>query len=722
MSVRKDVSKLGVRVCFCFAVVALLAGSAFGQGTQLGPEDSEKQISITVWLNLHNKADLDALVRDLYDKNSASYHHWLTMQQFKSRFAPTAKEAAVVRDFLAAHNIKVTAIDADNLYVTAEGLVGDAQKAFNVQINRVMIKDEVHRLNASEASVREPAGALISVVQGLNDLGYQAHVTPAINSQSGTPGVLLPLPASGTDGLFSSANCLSTPQSASDEQANFTVTFTTKGAFPEATYSGNKYVSNCGYDAAELEQAYGLNTLYGKGLDGTGQTIMIVDAFGSNTIFDDANVFSQLNGLPQLRTIGPSPNFQILTPTGVARCTATNGCIGGNWQFETTLDVEWAHSIAPGAKIVLVAAESNSFKDLDAANLFAIRHGHGNRGANVLSNSFGIPEIALVDLLPSELLVENQISELGAALGISQQVSTGDSGDNLALDNRAFGINSVSAGANADSPFVTAVGGTSTFLDSSHNIKLQTGWGLNFVRIADPNPNPPTIPPLFFNFQSGAGGGASVVYPKPSFQAGLPGNFRQTPDISMNADPQTGVEIIVTPDSVPGHQLAVGVFGGTSLSCPMFSALWAIANQAAGGGPLGEAAPLLYDLPSNAIIDVDVNSSTPATAFNVTGVISTSSTSSTSESAAFLAEPGNEGCTTTLLPNGKSMPITCPPAQNTNLFVSALFKSAASTRWDVFTFGTDSSLTTGPGWDNVTGLGTPNGENFIDAVLSQLNH
>jgi hypothetical protein len=247
------------------------------------------------------------------------------------------------------------------------------------------------------------------------------------------------------------------------------------------------------------------------------------------------------------------------------------------------------------------------------------------------------------------------------------------------------------------------------------------GLGLQFCENRQPQPQSTKHPPSVFWLSERSRGGASVVYAKPNFQASLPGNFRQTPDISMNADPQTGVEIIVTPDSVPGHQLAVVVFGGTSLSCPMFSALWAIANQAAGGGPLGQAAPLLYDLPSNAITDVDVNESAAATAFNVTGVISTSSTSSTSEGAAFLAQPDSEGCTTTLLPNGKSMPITCPPAQNKNVFVSVLFQSPTSTRWDVFTFGTDSSLSTGPGWDNVTGLGTPNGQNFIEAVLQQLN-
>lgn len=162
----------------------------------------------------------------------------------------------------------------------------------------------------------------------------------------------------------------------------------------------------------------------------------------------------------------------------------------------------------------------------------------------------------------------------------------------------------------------------------------------------------------------------------------------------MNADPETGNEIVVTPDSISGHSQFVEVFGGTSLSCPMFSAFWAIANQAAAGGPLGQAAPILYELSGNAITDVNVT--TASTLLNVTGIIFNPPNPPTFESAAFLAQP----------------------LGNTKRFVSALFQSASSTRWDVFTFGTDSSLTTGPGWDNVTGLGTPNGEDFVDAVVA----
>jgi subtilase family serine protease len=659
----------------------------------LGPEDETKQITVTVWLSLHNKAALDARVQDMYDKSSPNYHHFLTRDEYKAQFAPSADDAAKVRDFLAAHNMKVTSIDKNNHFVMAQGRIGDAQAAFNTQVNRVMVKGEVRRATATEPSVTGDAAPLVATVQGLSDLEYQAYARRAVDLETGVPYPAVSPSAVGADGLFFSGQCLRPPES---------VTFTTAGSFPKAIYFGNRYgqditsgVPNlppCGYDSAEVQHAYGLRALYNSGLDGTGQTIMIVDAFGSNTIVDDANLFSSLNGLPALT---PS-NFAIFTPNGSATCTTTNGCTAGNWNLETTLDVEWAHSIAPGANIVLVLGADSSLTNLDLANLFAIENDFGN----VLSNSFGLPEIVLADLAPSELVVENGLSEIAAALGISHDVSTGDSGDNLAFDNANFGIDSVSPGANSDSPFATAIGGTSTFLNSKGNIFLQTGWGMNFVRIANPTPNPPTVPPLFLGFQGGAGGGESTVYAKPKFQQHVPGKFRQTPDIAMNADPQTGVEIVIT-DPATG-ELGVEVVGGTSLSCPTFSAFWAIANQAAGGGPIGQAAPILYEVSegrsgNDAIIDVNLNRID--TLLDVTGFFfNPPSAPITFESASALAQP----------------------LENTKLFVSALFQSAASTRWDVFTFGTDSSLTTGPGWDNVTGLGTPNGSAFINAVLKAL--
>jgi subtilase family serine protease len=689
-SVHSRVS-LPLTLAAVLAVLTLMAGSAFAapaQAANMGPEDQSKQISVTVWLNLHNKAALDTMVQQMYDKTSANYHKFLTMKQFNDQFAPTAKEAGVVSAFLAAHNMKVTSTAPNNHFVVAQGSVGDAQTAFNTQINRAMVSGVMHRVTTTEASVTGPAGALVATVQGLSDLAYRPNVKFAMDPETRVPYAAVPTSAVGTDGLFFSANCLRAPE---------TKTFTTGGGLPEAIYFGNRYgadITNtapgnqppCGYDSTEMQTAYGLKPLYKKGLDGTGQTIVIVDAFGSPSVVADLNLFSQLNGLP---AVTPA-NFQIVTPLGPVACALVNGVCSAD--VETMLDVEWAHTIAPGAKIVLVLSPDLSFSNIDLANLFAIE----NQLGNVVSNSFGISEIALVDFLPSELVVENGVSEIAAALGISQQVSSGDDGDELALDQADFGINSVSVQADADSPFATAVGGTSMFLDSNNKIKLQTGWGLNETRIANPTPNPPTIPPLSLGFVFGGGGGTSVVYAKPEFQKHLKGKFRQVPDISMDADPETGVEVVISPDGNPADGTVVDLVGGTSLSCPMFSAYWAIANQAAGGGPIGEAAPILYELPGDAITDVNL---TPVdTLLNVTGLIINPPNAPVFESASALAQP----------------------LENTKLFVSALFQSSTSTRWDVFTFGADSSLTTGPGWDNVTGLGTPNGEAFINSVVKEV--
>lgn len=682
-------SQMRTGISALLGAIALVGGSAFAsppQMTNMGPEDGSKQISITVWLNLHNKGSLDTMVEQMYDKSSPNYHKFLTMKQFNDQFAPTTEEAGVVRDFLTAHNMKVTSTAANNHFVVAQGSVGDAQTAFNVKINRVMVNGQARRVHTPEATVTGPAAALVANVQGLSDLRYRTNVKFSIDPDSGKPYAGVSPSDVGDDGLFFNGDCLRAPE---------TQTFTVGGSFPKAIYSGNRYGSDitsgrpnlppCGYDAVEMQTAYGLNPLYKKGLDGTGQTIVIVDANGSPSIVADVNLFSQLNGLPALT---PS-NFHIVTPVGPVACAVVNGKCEAD--VETTLDVEWAHSIAPGANIVLVLSPDLSFTNIDLANLYAIQ----NQLGNVISNSFGISEVALVEFLPSELVVENGISEIAAALGISQQVSTGDNGDNLALDQADYGIDSVSVQANADSPFVTAVGGTSTFLDSKNNIKLQTGWGLNETRIAEPTPNPPTVPPLSLGFIFGGGGGTSVVYAKPKFQRSLRGKFRQVPDIAMNADPETGVEVIISPDGNPNHGTVVEVVGGTSLSAPMFTGVWSIANQAAGGGPIGQAAPILYELPGNAI--TDVNLSPLSTLLNVTGLI-INPPNTTFENAAALAQP----------------------LENTKLFVSALFQSSTSTRWDVFTFGTDSSLTTGPGWDNVTGLGTPNGATFINAVVREV--
>jgi subtilase family serine protease len=370
-------------------------------------------------------------------------------------------------------------------------------------------------------------------------------------------------------------------------------------------------------------------------------------------------VFSEVYGLPPVNLqIARAPGLSN-NPFGVAR----------NWDLETTLDVEWAHAIAPGAAIALVVATDRA--SLDEAINYAVVHHLGNTISNSWSSIEGLGNPAQYDRV-------NRILEMAAVQGIDVNFATGDFGDETVR------IGFPSVDFPASSPFATGVGGTSLALKPDNTMAFQTGWGNNLTRIAETNAlhNAPVNPPLHLGFQGGAGGGASVTFARPSFQNGLnvPGSMRLVPDISMLADPFTGVEFIETING----QLSVGVVGGTSLATPMFSGIMAISAQKAGHG-LGQAAALVYLLPAGAVTDV-VALSSPN---DVTGSIN-----ATSYSAAQLAAP----------------------LGNTTSFYSAIYNSPFSTRWFVITFGTDTSLTTGPGWDNVTGVGTPNGLNFVNAV------
>ena len=210
----------------------------------------------------------------------------------------------------------------------------------------------------------------------------------------------------------------------------------------------------------------------------------------------------------------------------------------------------------------------------------------------------------------------------GAALGVSINFSTGDNGDFY----RAVGAYTVSVPS--DSPHATAVGGTSDFMNPDYSMKFQTGWGTDLTRIAAPaEPIAPTIPLVCAAtlapgqcFYFGGGGGQSTFFAKPSWQSSLPGTGRQQPDISMTADPYTGVTIIWSYNN-PGNY-SVGVIGGTSASCPMFSGVWAIVNQKSQqvhGKPAGLAAPYMYTMPGGSI--KDVKQSSPFTATNLTGTI-----------------------------------------------------------------------------------------------------
>lgn len=635
----------------------------------LGTVEASKVIEVSIWLNPHNRAELDTLAQQLYDKTSPNYRHFLNHEQFAARFAPTAAEAKTVQEFFEAHNLKVVKTAPDNFFVRARGTVGDVETAFHVQINQYDVRGGVMRSNDRDPYVDGEAAALVRTVSGL-DSGSFKH--PALTQAAKLPtSTTAPTTHAAPSGLGYSNNCFN---------GTVTQTYTTNGtgALPIGKYQGNHLnlfgltSPGCAYTPPMIQTAYNLTGLYNNGFDGKGQTIGIIDWCGSFTIEHDANVFSTQFGLPALT----SSNFTI---TNIPTPTA---CEGAD-ETEINIDVEWAHAIAPGANINLIVPPTSLFSDIDEAEYIAIDSGL----ANVLSGSYGAEELYVAS---TELETGNLLSELGAVLGISTNFSTGDDG------NFTFGISGLppSVSYPADSPYATGVGGVTLALNSDNSIAWQAGWGNYETLLAEEGEV--FDPPLSFGFAGGSGGGESncvttdssgnclAGFPKPSYQKGIPGQYRQLPDISWLADPYTGAVIAITvPGTVPS--LEWQVWGGTSVACPMFSGLWAIANQEA-GAPLGQAAPYVYSMPAGTIYDiVPVGSST-----NVTATIK-DSTGVTKYTAAEVAGVSPEK------------------------FVSAIWDYADYEDTAlVISFGTDPGLVTRPGWDNVTGVGSPNGEAFAN--------
>ena len=618
----------------------------------LGPVDPATVITVTAWLKLHNENQLDQLVKQQQTKGHANFHRWLTQDQFNAQFSPTAQEVNAVQNFLAAHKLTPVEVAENNFYVKAQGAVGDVEKAFHVQIDSFSVGGATFRSNTANPSMNDSSGNHVAAITGLDDYGFQPKHAFASTAE-GAPAQRVKLASVGSpNGFFFEGGCFRAPE---------THTFTGNGN--TATYTGNRFgadiTSNtvghlppCGYGVSEVRNAYNIDAV---GLKGEGETIVIVDAYGSDTIQTDAAVFSQIYGLP-------APQITEIKAQGLEHNQA--------WKDEVTLDVEWAHAIAPAAKIVLVTATPRS--SLDEAINLAVVHHYGNTISNSWSSVEGLGN-------PAQFGRVNRILEMAAAQGMDVNFSSGDFGDETVT------VGFASVDFPGSSPFATSIGGTSLSL-SGGKVQFETGWGTNLTRIANPVSagSPPVVPPnnspaLGLGFQFGAGGGPSLTFAKPSWQSALPGAMRQTPDIGMLADPFTGVEIIETVDG----ELTVGVIGGTSLSCPMFSGLMALAAQKAGHG-LGQAAPLLYAL-SSGIRDVKAVGS----ASNVHGTVN-----GTPWTADQLAAP----------------------LYNTTTYYSALYNSPFSTRWFVITFGTDTGLVTGPGWDNVTGLGVPDGAAFVNAI------
>ncbi|MDX6238095.1 MAG: hypothetical protein QOG10_2910 [Kribbellaceae bacterium] len=346
----------------------------------------------------------------------------------------------------------------------------------------------------------------------------------------------------------------------------------------------------CGHTPSQLRSAYGVAPAVAAGYDGAGQTVAIIDAYASPTIVRDVNEYSARHGLPKLT----SANFTQVTPPGGFKRPPPPRGDPQKWYGEETLDVEAVHGMAPGAKIVYVGA-TNNVKDLDAA----MNHVVDQHLASIITNSYGLS----TELLPpANMKPYNDTLVQAAATGIGVYFSSGDSGDNTG--GNPAKARSATPDWPAVSPWVTAVGGTALAVDADGYYLFETGWETGRSNLVNGvwAPMPPG------RYTNGSGGGTSRTFTQPSYQAGVvpdsiatangarPRPMRSVPDVAAIGDPNTGFLIGQTqafPDGTSKY--SEYRVGGTSLSSPVYAGMVAIAQQLA-GHDLGFANPLLYSV------------------------------------------------------------------------------------------------------------------------------
>ena len=327
------------------------------------------------------------------------------------------------------------------------------------------------------------------------------------------------------------------------------------------------------YDPYQIRHAYHTDLLIGSGFDGKGKTIVSIDAYQSPNIVPQLNFYNAFYGLPSLNGLGAPPNPALGTFTQVAPDGLTPFVTGDsnmtNWAQEISLDVLWAHAIAPGANITLVLAKSDADADIVSATKYAVDHNLGD----VISQSYGENESCMDPALVAQ---QHQVFVEATQKNITLFASAGDFGSGQTTCDGSVLVQAVSLPAS--DPLVTAVGGT----------ELHAASYCPAILGCDPatSPVPGTYQgeivwnELATGFGA-TGGGYSVVYDEPSYQQGTIHGGKQlgVADVSYSAAVLHG---LLTYLDIPGLAPGFYLFGGTSAGSPQWAAILAMIDQRAG--------------------------------------------------------------------------------------------------------------------------------------------
>jgi subtilase family serine protease len=503
-------------------------------------------VELELALALPDEAGARAFALGAATPGTEQYRQYLSPGDWIARFSPTQATVDTVASAVAAAGLSVESMPASRLFLLLKGSAAQVDSFLATRLHSYDVDGEVRLAAAGTATLPQTVARSVAAVTFTH-----AKITTAPST---------------TKKIAVSA--------CSQYWRQHTVRLARK-AYGQRTTS----TPLCGYTAAQLRTLAGLR---GSKLDGAGQTIAIIDAFGSRSMRRDLATYSSRNGLP-------SADYTELLPPAAAE---SYGCTAADWQPEQALDLEAARAVAPKAKLVYVGA-ADCGTGFDVATSRVLDEGL----ATIVSNSWGATALdtlagtALSDDATRQSMVVMLHQQLQAAgQGVGLYYAGGDLGDESDL------LGSPAVDFPASSPFVTAVGGVATGLNRSGTRAFTTAWGehVSVLRDAKHATWSPKLPGFFIG---GAGGGTSSLFAAPAYQVGvvptsLSHGMRAATDVSALAASTTGFLIGYRPGGPAGSYRTMSA-GGTSLATPIVAAQVALAQQAT-GRRFGFLNPALY--------------------------------------------------------------------------------------------------------------------------------
>jgi kumamolisin len=538
--------------------------------TDQGLAPTDQNVTVSLVLRMRNEQGLEQYVQQTATSGSANFQKFLTTAEFANRYGATDTQIAKVQQYLSSHGLKGEVLD-NHMVISVNGTLGQFSSLFNTPIHSYVSDTSGQRFHRPAQKLVMPAalGDSVLVASGLsNERHFVPHHTNMVrtNLQIDQPSASLrtqSLTISGQPGAHTNPTATGIPGS---------------------------------YTVGDVADLYNINPLYARGINGSGSTVAIVTL----ATFDPAdaeNYWSKI-GL----TTKPNRILQV----------HVDGGGGTNGSDETALDVEQSGGLAPFANIIVYDAPNSGSGFVDA---FA--RAVSDNTADSISTSWGLGEIFALGALNGgnpndttdvgDLQAYHQIFMEAAAQGQSMFAASGDSGayDTVRQLGTGTAPGTYSAPLTVDSPasdpYITAAGGTTVpvqFRNRAGNVVLSIDkervWGWDYLL--------PFVPSKAAVFSVGGGGGVSVYWRKPLYQfftsgiqrsekqqslvyndssgpftyLNLPADFagRNVPDISLNADPETGYLIFTAGNFASS--------GGTSFVSPQLNGISALLRQSTG--------------------------------------------------------------------------------------------------------------------------------------------